>query len=200
MKEKEIKSAYLRENQAQVEKAKNEYPESDYIGLGDYLTLLFPGKEWIHNKAFGKRDGKSFLIRPDYLCEEDKLIVEFDGLQHYTDLEQIKKDFENQAIYEAHRFKVVRIPYFIQLTKEVIQKMFGIEPQCYTFDPSLPSMSVEWKNTPAYCCPAGIKRMAEDFKLYPQQYEVNIKRLEADNDEMLSGVNFLKTIMNEING
>ncbi len=78
--------------------------------------------------------------------------------------------------------------------------MFGIEPQCYTFDPSLPSMSVEWKNTPAYCCPAGIKRMAEDFKLYPQQYEVNIKRLEADNDEMLSGVNFFKTIMNEING
>jgi hypothetical protein len=37
--------------------------------------------------------------------------------------------------------------------------------------------------------------MVEDFKRHPQQYEVNIRQLEADNDEELSGANLLKAAM-----
>ena len=56
-------------------------------------------------------------------------------------------------------------------------------------------MSVKWQNTPALCCYEGIIRMAEDFKRYPQQYEVNMRQLEADNDEGLSGASLLKAAM-----
>ena len=52
-------------------------------------------------------------------------------------------------------------------------------------------------NTPAYCCPAGIKRMAKEFKLYPQQYEVNIRALEKE-DYYLSGFQMLKDEYNQI--
>ena len=56
-------------------------------------------------------------------------------------------------------------------------------------------MYVKWQNTPAFCCYEGIVRMAEEFKRYPQQYEVNMRQLEADNDEELSGASLLKAAM-----
>lgn len=161
----------------------------------DWMNIYLPGKTWIHDKPFGKRSGKSYRIRPDYLCEEEKIIIEFDGLQHYTNPANIRKDRKNQAIYEGEGFKVIRIPYFINLTKEVIKEMFGITVIDEKFDPAVPSMSAKWSNTPAYCCYQGIMRMAEEFKRYPQQYKVNIDQLEADNDEELSGAELLKAAM-----
>lgn len=168
---------------------------SNFIGLEEYLSFLYPGRTWIHDKPFGKRGGKSYRIRPDYLCEEEKLIIEFDGLQHYTNPMNIRKDCENQAVYESFGYKVIRIPYFINLTTDVVREMFGIIVKENPFDPSYPSMSVKWQNTPAFCCYEGILRMAEEFKRYPQQYEVNICQLEADDDEALSGAGLLKAAM-----
>ena len=166
-----------------AEKAAKLNPESYFIGLDDYLPFLYPDKTWIHDKPFGKRGEQSYRIRPDFLCEEEKLIIEFDGLQHYTNPLNIRKDRENQAIYESFGFKVIRIPYFINLTTDVVKEMFGINTHDNMFDPNLPSMSVKWLNTPAFYCVEGIRRMAEDFKRYPQQYEVNMRQLEVDNDE-----------------
>jgi tRNA/rRNA methyltransferase/tRNA (cytidine32/uridine32-2'-O)-methyltransferase len=178
-----------------AEKAAKQNPESKFIGLDDYLPFLYPDKTWIHDKPFGKRGGLSYRIRPDFLCEEEKLIIEFDGLQHYTNPLNIRKDRENQVVYESFGFTVIRIPYFINLTTDVVKEMFGINTHGNMFDPNLPSMSVKWQNTPAFCCVNGIRRMVEDFKRYPQQYEVNIRQLEADNDEELSGANLLKAAM-----
>lgn len=58
--------------------------------------------------------------------------------------------------------------------------MFGLDIPFPLFDPSIPSMAVRWKNTPAYCCPVGIERMAHEFRRYPQQYKVNL----LGNDEL----------------
>lgn len=192
---KRTKGAYIRETREMAEKAMKQSPESDFIGLDDYLLSLYPDKTWIHDKPFGKRDGQTYRIRPDFLCEEEKLIVEFDGLQHYTNPMNIRKDRANQAVYESFGFKVIRIPYFINLTTEVVKDMFGLNIQNNLFDANLPSMSVKWQNTPAFCCYEGILRMAKDFKRYPQQYEVNMRQLEADNDEELSGAGLLKAAM-----
>jgi len=190
-----IKGAYIRETREMAEKAAINNPESEFVGLDDYLLLLYPDKTWIHDKAFGKRGGKSYRIRPDFLCEEEKIIIEFDGLQHYTNPLKIRKERENQTIYESFGFKVIRIPYFINLTNDVVREMFGVNVHGNMFDPNLPSMSIKWQNTPAFCCYDGIMRMAEDFKRYPQQYEVNIRQLETENDEELSGANILKAAM-----
>ena len=190
-----IKGAYIRETREMAEKAAINNPESEFVGLDDYLLFLYPDKTWIHDKAFGKRGGKSYRIRPDFLCEEDKIIIEFDALQHYINPLKIRKDRENQTIYESFGFKVIRIPYFINLTNDVVREMFGVNVHGNMFDPNLPSMSIKWQNTPAFCCYEGIMRMAEDFKRYPQQYEVNIRQLETENDEELSGANILKAAM-----
>ena len=188
---KDKQFGYIRETREMAEKAAKSSPGTIFTPLEDYLEVIFPGRTWIHDKPFGKHGDKYFRIRPDFLCESEKLIVEYDGLQHYTSPLEIRKDRANQAIYESFGYKVVRIPYFVQFTKDTVKALFGVELSHDLASPSLPSMSVKWNNTPAFCCPAGVERMAQEFHQHPQQYEVNVKQLAEDNDEELSGLSLL---------
>lgn len=187
------KWGFLRETQQIAEKAGRDKDTGLHrTGLERYLAVIYPDipiNEWIHDKVIqgiGKR------IRPDYRCERKKLIIEFDGVQHYQKPERIKQDYENQRLYENNGYTVIRIPYFIQLSNDVVKKMFGVEVKEQLFDAKIPSMGIKGQNTPAYCCPAGLKRMARDFKQYPDQYQVNISELEKANDEFITGVKLLK--------
>ena len=193
------KFGYIRETREMAEKAAKSSPETIFTPLEDYLKVIFPGRTWIHDKQFGKHDGKTFRIRPDFLCESEKLIIEYDGLQHYTSPINIRKDCANQALYESFGYKVVRIPYFVQFTKDTVKTLFGVELPHDLASPSLPSMSVKWRNTPAFCCPAGVEKMAQEFHQHPQQYEVNARQLAEDNDEELSGLSLLMKKMADIN-
>lgn len=169
-------------------------------GLDKYLEVIFPNTtDWIHNKAFGLHNNVSYKIRPDYRSDSLKLIVEFDGLPHYTDPAVIIKDDKNTNIYKQNGYRVVRIPYFIQLTNEAVEILFGIkvkEPLFNVFYPSLGG--VEMKHNPSCLCPEGLKRMAREFKKFPKQYEINLQSLKAMNDDMLSGVNYLIEEYNKI--
>lgn len=187
------KWGFLREtNQSAIKAGIDKDTGLHRTGMVDYLAVIFPeipSSEWIHDKTIeevGKR------IRPDYRCEKLKLIIEFNGVQHYQRPERIKADVENQRLYEKHGYKVVRIPYFIQLSNDVVKQMFDREISEPLFDSRIPSMGIKGKNTPAYCCPAGLKRMAKEFHCYPDQYQTNLKALMAAGDEYLTGALLLK--------
>ncbi len=169
-------------------------------GLDKYLEVIFPNTtDWIHNKAFGLHNNVSYKIRPDYRSDSLKLIVEFDGLPHYTDPAVIIKDDKNTNIYKQNGYRVVRIPYFIQLTNEAVEILFGIEVKEPLFNVFYPSLGgVEMKHNPSCLCPEGLKRMAREFKKFPKQYEINLQSLKAMNDDMLSGVNYLIEEYNKI--
>lgn len=167
-------------------------------GLDEYLEVIFPGSEWIHDAPFGNHDGKNYRIRPDYRFEKLKLIAEFDGVQHYQKPDVIRKDKENQKVYESFGYGVVRIPYFIRLTNEVVKILFGVEVAQPLIPENIPSMWPKGHNTSAYCCPAGVRRMAEDFMKFPQQYEVNMKALKEMEDEFLSGAGMLEEMVEKL--
>lgn len=187
------KWGFLRETKELAEKAGIDKDTGLHrTGMEDYLAVIFPeiqASEWIHNKII---DGLGRRIRPDYRCERLKLIIEFDGLQHYQKPERIKADIENQKLYESCGYKVVRIPYFIQLSNDVVKQMFGRTVEEQLFNPNIPSLGIKGKNTPAYCCPAGLKRMAKEFHNYPEQYRVNLKFLLDAKNEYLTGAELLK--------
>lgn len=187
------KWGFLRETNALTQKAGVDKDTGLHrTGMEDYLAVIFPDipqSEWIHDKAI---DGAGKRIRPDYRHEKSKLIIEFDGVRHYQDPECIKADYENQKFYEEIGYKVVRIPYFIQLSNDVVRQMFGKDVEEPLFDATIPSMGIKGKNTPAYCCPAGLKRMAKEFHDYPQQYQVNLSALQQAGDECLSGAAMLE--------
>lgn len=186
------KWGFLRETQAEADKVGLAANGLHRTGLDTYLKVIFPeisDKEWIHDEmipGFGKR------IRPDYRCEKLKLIIEFDGLPHYQQPATIKKDDDNQREYENKGYTVVRVPYFIQFTNEVVKTMFGRDVKEPLFDPTIPSFDGNGKQTPAACCPEGLFRMANEFRKYPGQYKVNLDALKQINDELMTGYSLLK--------
>lgn len=193
------KWGFLRETERQAEKAGIDKDTGLHrTGLEKYLLVIFPeikAEDWVHDKTI---PGLKKKIRPDYRCEKLKLIVEFDGLPHYKNPDRILADEQNDIIYQHLGYKVVRIPYFIQLTNDVIEKLFGREVDEPMFDGSVPSLGISGRNTPAYCCPAGIIRMAKIFKVFPQQYKVNLKALQNTKDEFLSCAKLLEKVYDEI--
>lgn len=164
-------------------------------GLPDYLKVIFPSiSDWEHDKIIPNSGRK---LRPDYRSEKLKMIVEFDGLPHYQRPDTIKKDLESTKFYESIGYKVVRIPYFIQLSKSAVKVLFDVDLDIELFDDRIPSLGIKGRNTPAFLCGAGVERMAKEFKLFPQQYEANVSFLEQSNDEYLSGVELLKALYNK---
>ena len=127
-----------------------------------------------------------------------KLIIEFDGLPHYTNPDIIEKDLKNTELYEGFGYKVIRIPYFVQLTNKAVETLFGVKVSEDLFDGVFPSLGIKGRNTPAYLCPAGIQRMAKEFKKFPEQYLTNINALKEQNDIFKSGIDFLVKEYNKL--
>lgn len=168
-------------------------------GLDKYLSVIFPKTtDWIHDKAIGiLPDGTKSRKRPDYRSESLKLIIEVDGVPHYDNPETIRNDIESTKMYERAGYKVVRIPYFIQLSNKAVKTLFGVEVKEDLFDDSVPSMGIQGKNTPAFMCQHGVKRMAEEFKKFPEQYITNLNALKS-LDDFLSGASLLENEYNNL--
>jgi hypothetical protein len=94
------------------------------IGLKDFLEENFKGK-FIHNKSIPNSKNKRF--KPDFYSNEYMLILEFDGFYHYNNSKQIKRDFKKDIEYISLGYKIIRIPYFIQLSNNLIKTIFNID-------------------------------------------------------------------------
>lgn len=205
MKEETIKEntkiwGYLRETTEMAKKDGND-PTTGLCrtGLEEYLNVIFPNvDDWIHDKSIGVLNGEKCKFRPDYRSETLKMIVEMDGLPHYTSPQNIINDEIKNKRYKEAGYTVIRIPYFIQLSNEVVKQLFGVEVNIPLFDDSYTSMGIKNKNTPAYLCPLGIKRMAKEFKKFPKQYEVNLLALQKENNILLTGINYLEEEYNKL--
>lgn len=162
-------------------------------GLNEYLKVIFPDiDDWVHDKALGLTvNNKVCRKRPDYRSEKLKMIVEFDGIQHYTMPDRIKNDVLSTKFYESLGYKVVRIPYFIQLTNKAVKYFFNVDVKEPLFNENIHSMDKNERNTPAFLCGAGVLRMIEEFKYHPEQYRVNKEFLISQNDPYLTGVGLI---------
>ena len=93
---------------------------------------------------------------------------------------------------------MVTIPYFIQLTADVVYDLFGIHvnPELL-FPEGYPSLSVLNKNTPAFLCDLGVKRMAHELNQLPSQRRINMEQLIKENDDYLTGLSLIKKYIKE---
>ena len=187
---------YLRENEKQV----NKEPIDPITGLPrttlkEYLNIIFPNiNDWVFDKTTGLIDtttGKKSLRRPDARSEQFKLIIEIDGLPHYQNPDIIIRDDISTKFYEDYGYKVVRIPYFIQLSNKAVEQLFNVKVNTTLFDDNFTSLHPELRNTPAYLCPLGIERMKLIFQQFPKQYKMNKQFLEQLNQPLLTGIDYL---------
>lgn len=181
---------FVRENAEMAAKAgidkKTGLPRT---GLEEYLKVIFPNvTDWVHDKIFGvTKSGEISRRRPDYRSESLKLIIEFDGLQHFTNPENVYKDTEAVKFYANEGYNVVRLPYFIPLTNKNVKNIFGVDVDEELFPEGVPSLNVENKNTPAYFCWQGVIKMATIYLDFPEQYELELKSLKEEKNQFCSG-------------
>lgn len=64
---------------------------------------------------------------PDFRNDTLKLIVEFNGDRHYSNNKIQKSDNEKLIKYTEMGYKVVAIPYFVQLSSDIIKLLFDID-------------------------------------------------------------------------
>ena len=121
----EIKNKMIEENiknkNMNFLKCINESINKNYLTedkLGNYLKIIYPNEEFIHNKKIPDIESR---IRPDYRCDNLKLIVEFDGYKHYTQYDKIITEHLKNKLYKKLGYGVIRIPYFVQLSKDIIK-------------------------------------------------------------------------------
>mgnify|MGYP003300900943 CR=1 FL=1 len=129
--------------------------------LGKCLAELFPNNKFVYNNAV---PGSGIRNRPDYRCEELKLIVEFDGHQHYYDMDVISNDRLKDATYTKMGYRIVRIPYFVQLTTDVVAHYFGIEDVDMQVDFPQGFIVDEGEKLPAGFCSLGIARFVNELQ------------------------------------
>lgn len=195
-----IKYGFLRETSELALKAGQDKETGIHrTGLDEYLHAIFPTvNDWVHDKPIGFVNDNYCRKRPDYRSELLKLIVEFDGLQHYTSPSNILRDKENTSFYVGLGYHVVRIPYFIQLTNKVVEQLFGIIVAEPLFPEGIPSLGPKSKNTPAFLCLKGIHRMASEYLQFPEQYLTNIEYLKKQEDQYLVEYEILDAIYNQL--
>ena len=131
----------------------------DETKLGEELKYIFK-VDFIHNKTV---PNSKCLKRPDYRNDVLMLIVEHDGDTHYTSPKRAYEDTVKDTIYNNMGYKIVHIPYFVQLSGAVVKKLFNME---YDKKQYYPHGFIDAKALlPAYYCEIGIKKFLNDLKL-----------------------------------
>lgn len=130
--------------------------------LGEILKEIVPDLEFVHDKAVP--DAKNKRRRPDYRCDSEKLIIEFDGDTHYCKAQRIITDSEKDHDYSELGYRVFRIPYFVQMTENVIDQIFG---RSITFEQIYPNGFIDPKAVlPADFCELGIIQFLKDLERF----------------------------------
>jgi very-short-patch-repair endonuclease len=125
------------------------------------LGELFPNVTFIRDRQV---PNSGLQTRPDYRNDDLKLIVEFDGDQHYRNVQKIKREQEKTDRYSQMGYKVVRIPYFIQISTETITHLFDINLSYnQTYPHGFISKTVIM---PADFCEIGIQKFKSDLKRF----------------------------------
>ena len=105
------------------------------------------------------------VILPDYCNEAHKVIVEFDGYQHYSDPEIVLRDRVKDRVLHWHGYRVIRVPYFVQLDATVISLLFdGVVENKEGWN-TYPHGFVNGKALlPTAFCPLGLQRYKSEVK------------------------------------
>jgi very-short-patch-repair endonuclease len=139
--------------------------------LEDKLKIIFPNYEFIRDKII---PNSGLRYRPDFRCDELKLIVEFDGPQHYTSARNCLLDIQKDLLYSNLGYRVVRIPNFIQLDTETIKILFDKD---IDMELEFPHGFIS-KNVipPADYCELGIERFLKEVKKFGPKIQEDISK------------------------
>lgn len=138
------------------------------LSYEDYLTVekLCELVKQVTGERFEGRelkvtDGRRFKWDMGFTDEEGhRTFVEFDGDRHYTRPPVIKNDLEKDKIAAEEGSRVIRIPYWVQLTSESAKHYFGWDVDIRQ---SFPHGFITSKIFPSYYCEMGLARFRHEL-------------------------------------
>jgi hypothetical protein len=137
-----------------------------------YLTEALFGR-FLHDRvdreviANQRVPGSGRQLQPDFRCERCRLIVEFDGDPHYRSAKTIIGDAERDSLFASLGYRVVRIPYFVQLTTPVIKELFAGLTRDYSDFLDFPhGFIASTVVMPADFCELGLARFEDDLRRF----------------------------------
>lgn len=123
--------------------------------LGKILKNVLNGYTFEHDKIVPNSSLRR--MRPDYRCEDLKLILEFNGYSHYCNPVQILNDYKKMDEYKNLGYTVIAIPYFIQMCDELVSLITLGRVQKYKQE--YPHGFIDPKATlPSFFCSLGVAR------------------------------------------
>jgi very-short-patch-repair endonuclease len=124
--------------------------------------------------------GSGRRLRPDYQSEQWRLIVEFDGDAHYRQARTILGDAERDRFFVGLGYRVIRIPYFVQLTTAVIADLFGKAAEDQTDFLEFPhGFIADTVVMPSDFCELGIARFDADLSRFSYIRDELLQSLKA---------------------
>lgn len=159
---------------------------NDYLTeyrLGLYLQTIYPSITFKHNITIKESKTK---YRVDYVNDDLKMIVEFDGYQHYTLACQVLRDKEKDIIFAKCGYKTIRIPYFVQLSANTICLLFRVK---IDFVQTYEHGFIDNKCIlPADYCEIGIVKFIDDLQrfghIFPDIRKSILNKIEVLGDEL----------------
>lgn len=151
----------------------------------DYLTEASLGR-FLRERLDGDVIADSVVpdlrrrFRPDYRSERHRLVVEFDGDQHYRSAGHVLRDQERDVVLRAAGYSVVRIPYFVQLDATTIAQLFGpLVTDRSAFKRFPHGFIAEKVVMPADFCELGVQRFSADLQCFATVAEDIAESLRA---------------------
>lgn len=154
-----------------------------YTPVINYIRKIFPSASiWIDKQIPANiqrmRSNKTpRKVKPFVRIEELNLIIEFDGPKHYTDAKQCILDVGRDAIYDDLGYKVVRIPFWLPLSKRNILHLFDVSLNddmcklkygfCDTSDNGITC-------APGAMCEMGRDRFMQEFSSLPDASKADV--------------------------
>lgn len=124
------------------------------------------------------------------IINSKKILVEFDGSEHYTEIDKYLKDIRYANAVKELGYGVVRIPYFIQLDNELIKYYFDVDLRNTTIEHSFPQgfrvngkeIIPEFENTIA----SGFRNTMKYKSVLPTDYCVfGVQRFKKEINDFL---------------
>lgn len=170
---------------------KNANRDKGESSLKEWLEYIFPGDDIVYDSSIPKEiwsdrcdkysnvEVKYERFRPDARIESLGVVIEFNGPDHYRVPSVMLQDANKEVICKQLGYKVVQIPYFVQLNPETVKYYFDVE---ITDGCDLPSgfYSTSGKDIdlnpymPACFCSMGWNRFTYELKQLPEitRYEI----------------------------
>jgi hypothetical protein len=106
-----------------------------------------------------------------YTDGDRRVVVEYDGDEHYRNALKIKADREKDAVAQSQGLRIVRVPYWVQLDTVTCRYFFGLDAD---IEQDFPHGFVTTKIFPASFCEKGIARFERELDELPVVVRMNV--------------------------